>query len=532
MLNGKLYTGLYMGKIKRVFMSEWAVIFLMLAGILTRGIMLGSIPGGINQDEALAGYEAYSLLHFGTDSFGYAFPVYFNAWGSGMNALNSYLMIPFIAVFGLHTWVIRIPQFLVSCFSMYVFYKLLLKLFNRKTALIGLLYFAICPWSIIMARWGLESNLAPGFLLFGLYFFILGAEKSKYYIFSALFYGLSLYCYATIWPIVPIVLILQALYLIWTKRFRIDRYAVLSVVLLVLIALPLIIFYLINTGRMDEISTAFFSIPRLTVMRESDISIWDKRSNMTTLITVLLNQYDDQYWNAAPQYGLYYKWALPFAVIGLFYCILRALKSTFTRVYNPCVLLLVQFFCAVFLGCLIEININRINCIHIPVITFIVIGMCQILGLSEKLFRHIWKLAAAALLVCFVFFAGFYFKEYRENIGIIFQEGIGESLEHATDLAGTAGDIHVDSYINYSKILFYSKLPVTTYRDTVVYTNFPNAYLSVSTCGNYIFEIPDTSADCIYVITESHIKEFEDAGWDIEQYGHCAVAYKRLGNQT
>lgn len=133
MLNVRLHTGPCTGKVKRVFTSDCTVMVIMLIGILTRGIMLGSIPGGVNQDEALAGYEAYSLLHFGTDSSGYAFPVYFNAWGSGMNALNSYLMIPFIAVFGLHTWVIRIPQFLVSCFSMYVFYKLLLKLFNKKT---------------------------------------------------------------------------------------------------------------------------------------------------------------------------------------------------------------------------------------------------------------------------------------------------------------------------------------------------------------------------------------------------------------
>lgn len=512
--------------LKKVSVSDFTVIVLMLMGILSRGIMLGSIPGGINQDEALAGYEAYSLLHFGMDSSGYAFPVYFNAWGSGMNALNSYLMIPFIALFGLHTWVIRIPQFLVSCLSMYVFYKLLIKLFNKKTAMIGLLYFAVCPWSIIMSRWGLESNLAPGFLLFGLYFFILGAERSKYYLLSALFYGLSLYCYATIWPIVPVMLVLQALYLIWTKQFHIDRYASLSVLLLVFLALPLIIFYLVNTGHMDEIRTAFFSIPKLTVMRESDISIWDKRSNLSTMMTVLFDQYDGQYWNGAPQYGLYYKWALPFAAVGLFYCIMHAFKSIFKRIYTPCVLLLVQFFCAIFLGCLIEINVNRINCIHIPVITFVVIGLSQLLGLTEKLFCHVWKLAGAAILICFVFFANFYFTEYRENISVIFQEGIDKSLERAADLAAEGEDIHVDSHINYSKILFYGRLPVTTYRDTVVYANYPNAYLSVDNCGNYIFEIPDTSKDCIYVITEAQIQEFAASGWNVEQYAHSAVAYK------
>lgn len=39
------------------------------------------------------------------DSSGYRFPVYLTAWGSGMNALNTYLMIPFMAVFGAEVWV-------------------------------------------------------------------------------------------------------------------------------------------------------------------------------------------------------------------------------------------------------------------------------------------------------------------------------------------------------------------------------------------------------------------------------------------
>lgn len=76
-------------------------ILIMAAGLFIRLWQFGNVPDGVNQDEAFAGYEAYSILHYGKDSFGYHMPVYLTAWGSGMNALNSYLMIPFIAVFGL-----------------------------------------------------------------------------------------------------------------------------------------------------------------------------------------------------------------------------------------------------------------------------------------------------------------------------------------------------------------------------------------------------------------------------------------------
>jgi hypothetical protein len=502
----------------------------MLMGILARGVMLGSVPGGVNPDEAFAGYEAYSLLHYGTDSSGYAFPVYFNSWGSGMNALNSYLMIPFIAVFGLHTWVIRIPQFLVSCFSMFVFYRLLRLMINRKAAVLGLLYFAVCPWSIIMSRWGLESNLAPGFLLFGLYFFMRGTTKTKFFIYSALFYGLSLYCYATIWPIVPFILIMQILYILWTKKLHFDKNCVISVVLLGVIALPLILFYLINTGHMEEIRTAFFSIPRLTVMREKDISIWDKRHNISTMLSLLINQDDGLYWNVAPKYGLYYKWALPFAIIGMVYCASKTIISIVKRTFMPLVLTVFQFICAFFLGCLIEMNVNRINSIHIPLIIFIVIGMYQVLNFASRYIKHIWKLGAIALGGCFICFMTFYFTEYRKNIGEYFQEGVGEAVERAEKLSGDTDIIYIDAYINYAKILFYGKVPADVYHDTVVYKNYPAAYLSVASFGSYVLELPDTSRDGVYVLTEQNVDAFVQAGWTVEQYGHAAVAYRENVN--
>lgn len=71
---------------KQKFISKINVttvlFFIILAvGIFARVYKFGSLPGGINQDEAYAGYEAYSLLHYGKDSFGYSFPVYFISWG-------------------------------------------------------------------------------------------------------------------------------------------------------------------------------------------------------------------------------------------------------------------------------------------------------------------------------------------------------------------------------------------------------------------------------------------------------------------
>ncbi|MBR2279774.1 MAG: hypothetical protein IJ903_02445 [Ruminococcus sp.] len=74
----------------------------MLLAATVRLVLFGSHPAGLNQDEASIGYEAWSVLHYGIDRNGLSVPVHFIAWGSGQNALYAYLLMPFIALFGLN----------------------------------------------------------------------------------------------------------------------------------------------------------------------------------------------------------------------------------------------------------------------------------------------------------------------------------------------------------------------------------------------------------------------------------------------
>ena len=76
----------------------WSV--LMLA-IILRCIRFGSVPDGINQDEAMGAMDAWALSKYGTDRYGTFLPVHFEAWKySQMSVLLSYCMVPFIKVFG------------------------------------------------------------------------------------------------------------------------------------------------------------------------------------------------------------------------------------------------------------------------------------------------------------------------------------------------------------------------------------------------------------------------------------------------
>ena len=64
----------------------WSV--LMLA-IILRCIRFGSVPDGINQDEAMGAMDAWALSKYGTDRYGTFLPVHFEAWKYGQMSASA-----------------------------------------------------------------------------------------------------------------------------------------------------------------------------------------------------------------------------------------------------------------------------------------------------------------------------------------------------------------------------------------------------------------------------------------------------------
>lgn len=162
-------------KVKKIII----IAILLLIGILSRILFIDKQPNALNVDEASSGYEAWSILNYGIDRNGNFLPVFLISWGSGQNALYSYLMIPFIKLLGLNALAVRMPMAIIGCISLIVFYLLIKELKNEKVALVGLAFFVICPWHIMKSRWGLESNIFPDLVLWAVYFIVLALKKNK-----------------------------------------------------------------------------------------------------------------------------------------------------------------------------------------------------------------------------------------------------------------------------------------------------------------------------------------------------------------
>ena len=450
--------------IRKITKKQLIVFIVFALGVFARVLFLDSMPDGLNQDEAYAGYEAYSLLHYGVDSWGYSFPVYLTTWGSGMSIMNSYLMIPFIWTIGPTVLAARLPQAILGLLTVFTFYKLFNLLFpnDNTISLIALFILAINPWHILMCRWALDCNMAPAFLLIAFYFFCRGVDEPKFFILSFLFYGLTLYCYALTWVFVPVFLFLQLLFLFWTRRIKISRYLIISVLIICILAVPLLLFILVNSGRIDELKIGLISVPRMPMYRASEIDLENQKGRLLAFAKSLITQNDGLIWNYAGRFGLYYKWGLPFAVLVIIELVRRGGKCLFKREYHPEVMFLLQFCFCILFSSLIDTNFSKMNSIHFPVLALMVIGIRLFFewfrnaGLRKAVFATSWIVG----LLSFVLFERYYFGDYRTKTAECYRSGLRECVEYAECIAGDS-TIFIYDYASHPCVLFYEQIPVT-----------------------------------------------------------------------
>ena len=497
-------------------------LLLIILGVFMRVYRFGSAPPGLNQDEAFAAYDAWALLHHGTDSSLHPFPVYLTAWGSGMNALESYLMIPCLALFGVQTWAIRLPQLVLALLALPAAFSTGRRLGGNRGGLCALAALALCPWHVLLSRWALESNMAPNLLLRGLCFFLKGREDRRFLPLSALSYGLALYAYSAIWPVMPLLLGLM----LWYARPKADRWLLLSGFILAVLALPLVGFLAVNYGLIREFSVGPFSVPKLVQMRAGEISLARIPDNLRTMLRILLLQSDGLKWNSPGRFGLFYPIALPFGVLGFGALLRRTVFALRKKRFDASCLLLVWLAAGTLLTALISVNVNRMNFLLMPLALTAAYGAETALRLLGRCARIMAPLLLAVLLVFFGFFAHFYFTDYTTSLNGEFTAGWDEALDEALRHDGT---IYVTRALHYPKLLLRSETSPEAFCATVQYEYYPAQYLSPRSFTRFVY-VDDTAPPFdpggVYVLWNgSPTARFEDAGFTVERCGCFEVLY-------
>src|SRR3989338_4060059 len=107
-----------------------AAIFLLALALRT--VNLGDHPPGLTWDEAGLGYNAYSILKTGRDEFGVPFPLIFKSFGDYKPGIYIYLIVPFIALFGLTELAVRLPSAILGSLAVVGVYFLINEILPKK----------------------------------------------------------------------------------------------------------------------------------------------------------------------------------------------------------------------------------------------------------------------------------------------------------------------------------------------------------------------------------------------------------------
>ncbi len=518
----------------------WLMLTVLL-GSLARLLYLGSRPMGLHQDEAYSAYNSWAVMHYGLDSLGYTRPVYYTAWGSGMSVLYSYFTMPFFALFGVSVTTIRLPQAILGCLSIPAAYGLGKEMFRSKwMGTLFAFFLAINPWHIQQSRFGMDCNLAVAMLLFAMFFFcryLNGHLKSLWG--AVLFWGLTLYCYALTWLLIPLILVLCLIF--FCKKIMFSRDFFLAFLLLFLMALPLLLFLAVNFGLIPEIRTKLFSIPKLPALRTEEMSLhtWVIKQRILSLIEMLLKQYDDRWYISNAKVGSYYYISTPFVLLGLLYHLKIFFQWIFQKKELPVHFLLAIWFGAAFLvGCSIDsVYFHKVNYIHIPVILYGGIGIWWLGGLfknKKTLFVTAMTCAYTACFGYYIYYQATYPIDYDaygnpwvSHMNLYRYE---DALAYAQDLA--VEDISVIA-LNYANIMLHAQIPPDEFSETVTYAGNPR-FMEVTRFGRYqIGALPPTDPEALekdpVVYVYPHMTEnlFQELGYITVHADACyGVAYR------
>lgn len=200
--------------------SKLFLITILLIAALLRFLNLGGYPA-LNADEASLGYDAYSLLQTGKDQHGNPWPVSFQSFNDFKPGLYVYLILPFVKIFGLNEFAVRVPGAFLGVLTVLLVYYLALYISdnNKRFSLSAAFLLAVSPWHIHYSRGAWEVNVATFLTVCGIYLILKSFSpynfKTKLFLslMSALSFVLSFYAYHASRVIVPLLLLaLAAIY--------------------------------------------------------------------------------------------------------------------------------------------------------------------------------------------------------------------------------------------------------------------------------------------------------------------------------
>ena len=529
----------------------------MIIASALRLFMLGSVPYGLQQDEASIGYEAFALARYGIDRNGYAYPVHPLAFGSGGNSeLMIYLNMISVKLFGTGVVKLRLLPAILGILTVFVFFFVLKEIFSYSgfdgkknvLALMGTAFLALCPWHVILSRWSIDSNIMPFLQIIGLYSFLVALRKKtiKSFAFCAGLLAVGMYGYGAGTMIIPMFILIACVYALIKGVLGVKE-VIVSGVVFMMIFMPLFLFYAVNYLGLPEIVTDYFCINKLTATRSGEVfltldsSLPGKLLNNIKVLGLVLTvgNDEDMLCHFYPGYATLFEFTFPVIFIGIFIIFKDFIKGLNKKITEKekC-----EYYCKnaafaafivanVILSVAVETDISRMVTFFIPLIYAFVRGFDFIYSNSRK----IAIIILSTLLLADVSFVKDYFTDYNSKTISIFMPTYGDAVKRAYEVAGDERQIY-STYDGLSApfiiALYYTDYDPHLFNDTVVYYDDSAMFRTAKSFGNFIFaDLPeDVTAkeyeETVFVVSSAEVSLFENEdNYIVENLGAYSVVY-------
>ncbi len=466
--------------------------FIFVLGFILRVYKLDKIPPSLNWDEVAAGYNAYTIAHWGKDEWGETLPLVFTSFRDDKHPVHIYLTAPFVGIFGLNDFTVRFPAALFSSLSIILIFFLAKKFFQSNVVgLFAALFLSISPYHIHYSRGLWEVDFALFFFLLGLTLFFYGLEKYKFLYLAFASFGLSLYSYHSSKVVVPpLILLLIIFYFKKLREKGLHFFLSLGVFGLFILGLFLEP-RLLGLARINQNSFSQKLLASTWVYdktkneRLANFEIGLKNLPAYFSADYLFNRGDQNPRSSIKIMGEFYKIDTVFLVIGVLALVYLRTKSAF--------FILTWALLAPLPSALSSPTPNSTRALFMMGSLHLIsaYGATTIVQLLKH--KRLQILAALVILGVlgyeFFGFAKYYFIEYAKKDAIEWQYGLKEVVDYIETTPGYY-KIYMDNVRQqpYIFFLFYSKTPLPKFLETVKYDETQSSsYNTVLSYDKYQF---------------------------------------------
>ena len=396
------------------------MIIILCAALLSRILLLTSVPNFIHFDEAALGYNAWSLAHFGVDRYLNEMPVYPQNYYGGQSPLYTYFVSLLILTIGhgnISLFIERLPSVIFNMLGIIFCTKSIHLIFKNKNLTLACAFFAaFWPYLLMQSRLGFDCNLMYGCCTIAVYLTLkyVSTQKKSALCLCGIAFGIVMYTYALSYIFVPVCLCLFALYLLYVKKINIPK-TILWAVCVCVTCLPILLFVASLLFELEPFKFLFFHIYQAPSGRISELSLerfWTKLfSSIWRPLT-----YDSYIVNSIPKFGTVYYTSIPFIAIGFFVSLYQSVVSIRKKSFHYSVLFFFYYMAGLFTMGFINTEIHRTNFFYTAYIYFLILGIYSVYRFLQSYRRAFVIVLAGGYFLWTLSFLRYYFFLYEADI--------------------------------------------------------------------------------------------------------------------